>query len=169
MREEHLFHLAEGYRAPGLRIVSSSENQPGAVPSSGGLCAFCRVLPGVPRSRTDSRSWIIWLVFLHIGVYTVHPQLFAEVCKRHVHSLSLHQLIKSYEIRLHDLKSSTEGKRLNLLFHCLVKEEPERIIGWRDVLFLQDGQGVRRAPQATSHASDQESAGIPLGHPGNTG
>gem|GEM_PF-3840067 len=57
------------------------------------------------------------MVFLYVGVYLVHSQLFAKVCKRHVHSLSHHQLVKSYEIRLRDCKSSTEGKRLNLLFH----------------------------------------------------
>ena len=36
-------------------------------------------------------------------------------------------------------KSSKTGKRLNLLFHCLVKKEPERIMGWGDVLFVKDG------------------------------
>jgi len=67
-----------GYRAPGLRTVSSLENQPGVVASSGGSGVFCRVLPGVPRSRTASGQDYL-AVFLHIGVYPFTRNCFAKV------------------------------------------------------------------------------------------
>jgi hypothetical protein len=92
MQEEPLFHPAVGYRAPGLRIVSSLEKQPGGVPSSdcsGAFVEFCLECRGQGQEQFPVR--IIWLVFLHISVYHIRSQLFIKVCKRHVHSLSHHK------------------------------------------------------------------------------